>query len=343
MTLSADDHKLRAGHITSSTAAACLGFDPYCTPLQAWERIRNPQPREDAPPPITVALDPFTRGHMLEPALVEYGRRMLGLATDRKFRTCVTATVEHPDHSWAADSVDAIYYDDDGGDEGAPSHYCAEAKSVAWSDPDSSEWGEPWTDEVPRHVRVQCLWHMGHYHTACATIVPTIIGSGLSMRCYLVPRDNEAIAALFEVMEAWHYRHYVQGEPPPTRAGDLEIVRRIFRKPVLDAKEDDPVIAELVRRDIELRETIAQITEKREAVRAELAMRMRDYGSCAGPWGKVTFRKSADVSAIDYKGLARSLIDRLALSPDDEARLIEPFLSTRSGGRILRTYRSDGG
>ena len=348
--MTAIDHSIRHRRITSSIAAACLGMDPWCTPLQAWDKIRTPPSKHTteevpAPPSVLDALPPFQRGHMLEPALVEFGRWALEVQLQTRVLVERPKTIVHPELEWAADSCDAIYLVGTG-----DATWCGEAKSVAWSDPDAGEWGEAWTDEVPKHVRVQSLWHLMHYPYATACLVPTIIGSGLSMRGYVVPRDNEAIAALVDVLGAWWDRHILHDEAPPTRAGDEELIRKIFPRPVWQEHPDDPVIAELCRQDVELREGIAGLREQRDSVRSELAMRMRDHGMCRGRWGQVLYRKSKDTEVTDWRAAAGVLAEEISMHWMDDSKgakamadAVKQCTQSKPGTRVLRTYRSDGG
>lgn len=299
------DHGLRHGRITGSLAAACLGFDPWTTPLAAWVKIRERV--EDNPIDYTAdQLPPMARGHVLEPALMLFGAHVLTARTGRTTITFDEPTRPHHAVDWAAASVDARYLLTANNGE-LPECHLGEGKTVAWTDPHSAEWGSAWTDEVPRHVAIQCQFNMWHYGDARGVVVPTLIGSGLTLRCYYVPRDDAAIAALADVLERWHFKHIVSGEQPTPRAGDLEIIAKAFPKPVLINKGDDPSVAVLAEADMQLRDQIKELGEQREEVRAQIGGRMQDYEICEGPWGRVTFRPKKSPARTDYQMAMRTL------------------------------------
>lgn len=332
------DHNLRHDRITGSVAAACLGLDPWTTPMEAWMRIRTKGEPHD--PDWSGDISPMERGLVLEGSLVRYGRR----AAEQKFGDLLFGVYEptkpHPECEWAAASVDAVYYTIKRDDPKMArcDRYLSEAKSVAWSEPLSFQWGAAWTDEVPRHVKIQCQFNMWHYPTTVGTVVPTLIGSGLAMRCYYVPRDDEAIEALKMVLEEWHWEHVIKGKPPGTRAGDLEVIAKAFPKPVLIAHEDDPAIAELAKLDLALRKEIAEKTDARDGIRAELAMRLRDYELCEGEWGRVLFRPTNPGPVVNYRALVEDMISD---GYDLQSR-IEQNTHPGKPQRPLRTYGPKG-
>jgi hypothetical protein len=343
------DHELRRGRITSSTIAAVLGIDPWTTQLGAWAKIRDPSHHDNTPQFDADKLDHYTRGHILESALLRYGA--LALAADKNATVVMElpGTVPHPSAPWAADTIDAVYHVQQDG-----MRYGAEAKTVAWSDPDAKQWGEPWTDQIPPHVRVQCDWHLWHHPELRSCIVPTLIGSGLTMRCYVAMRDDERIAEIVEYASAWHTRYIVGDELPDPVAGDLGVVRKAFATVLDDEVESTPMIEALARDDVALRIQIADLEKHREDVRARLAVAMRLGNVCEGDWGRVTFRKSRDGETVDWKAIAWELYAEMRaeqlepLAPDhreNEKALVDLFDDTikrhtkpKKGTRSLRTH-----
>jgi hypothetical protein len=292
--LTADDHALRRGRMTGSAAAAALGLDPYCTPLGAYLRIIGEAPANDDGQRAR-----FRRGHVLEPALMQFAAEEIAADTGATVAIDTPPTIVHPSIPWAACSIDALFVARPGPravveldaltvpEAHAVSTYGGEAKTVdqqhAWA------WGEPWTDQIPAHVAVQCTWEILHYPDVEAIVLPVLIGAGLDLRCYVWTRQPELEAACVEVLGEWHARHVVRREPPPLVAKDASVLSTVWRASgrVLP---DDPRVRDLVRADDDARRREIAAGRERDAVRVALASILQDANECRGPWGSVTWR-----------------------------------------------------
>lgn len=329
------DHDLRRGRITSSTAAACLGLDPRCTPLQAWERIVDPKENDD---PRMAAV--FDRGHALEDAILEWGARQIvkeGLAPAVTIEH--PPTTVHPTESWIADSCDALYRMK-GREAADESLACGEAKSVAGFA--SAGWGETWTDEIPKYVIVQGHWH-NLVHGAEVCYVPALVGFAMQLRMYLVERDRDVEQALLDSCGAWHHKYIRTGTPPPVVSEkDDDVLARLFP---LGAGEraDDPRIEALVRRHVSLGETIRPLDKERDLIGAQIKELLGDAELCRGPWGKASWKNAKSATFVDYAAVldelrkfAMELLGGKQFCADLDA-LIAAHTITKPGSRRLIT------
>ena len=290
--LTAEDHEIRRGRMTGSTAAAALGLDPYCTPLGAWLRIMG---RDTDADEGTRAR--WRRGHVLEPALMRFAAEEIANDTGATVAIDTPPTIVHSSIPWAACSIDAMFVARPGPrtvveldaltvpEAAKVSTYGGEGKTVdqrhAWA------WGEPWTDQIPAHVAVQCTWEILHYPDVEAIVIPVLIGAGLDLRCYVWQRDAALEAACVDTLDAWHRRHVVANEPPPLGPKDADVLSTVWRASGR-VHPDDPRVAALVKVDCAARATIAAAEKERDAVRVALASILQDATECGGKWGGVT-------------------------------------------------------
>lgn len=363
MTLTAEDKALRLGKITSSSAAACLGLDPYCSPLRAWLRIMG---RDDGDAErergeddgAEASADVRDRGHWIEPSLIAYGAHWLEQDTSGRVTYERQSTIVHPDLPWLGDTMDALYRIDPPDGSETVLVGC-EAKDVA--QPHAHRWGEAPDGIVPDYVKIQCAIHAMHYPETRCMLVPTLIGSMHVLSCYVLERDRDLEFALVEALGQWHRHHVVANEPPPaTIARDNKLLSKLWRGDGL-AHPDDPVIAELSLRDVELREEIERLKADRDRGQIALKERLRDHTECRGEWGSVTWRRAKSSVKTDHakafgelrgrvrEGLASIGVDHLPFvvgpgNVDDMTidgiadAILRDCSREKQGARPLRTY-----
>lgn len=178
----------RRQHVGASEAAAVCGLSPYATALSVWL---------DKVCPSDTPAEPTERmrwGLLLEPAIA----RGYELATGR---TLVPSKhYVHGDHPFMAASPDREVSDD---------NVIVQLKNVGR--PDAAEWGEPGTDEIPRHYLLQCQQEM-----ECAQAdfcdVAALFG-GNELRIYRIRHDVRIIDDLVLILgEFWRL---VEARTPP--------------------------------------------------------------------------------------------------------------------------------
>lgn len=365
--LTREDQEIRRGRITSSTAAACLGLDPYCTPLRAWLRITGREEptftdddaddaeQGEAPD----VADQRDRGHWLEPSLIAYGAHWLVQDTRGTVTYERPPTVPHPDLDWLADSMDALYRI--APRDGGPAVLVGcEGKTVA--QPHAHRWGEPPDGTVPDYVAIQCSIHAVTYPETRGILVPALVGGMHELRCYVVDRDRDLEFALIDSLGRWHHT-YVRGDtPPPPQARDERIMQIAWKGRSKLSIPDDPIIGDLTLQDVRLRDEIDDVQKRRKTVRVALMDRLRDAEECRGAWGSVTWRRGKTKSRVDhavaYGKLRRRISDILmeigmehlpvpSVSGDDPEMMtvdqiaddvLRECTEERPGSRTLRTY-----
>lgn len=343
--LTPEDHALRRGKITGSLAAACLGLDPFCTPLGAYLRCIGEHP-DDEPDEQTAAA--FRRGHVLEPALVDFGAEEI--AADMQCTVAIDkpGTLVHPSIPWAACSIDALYIATPGPvqllragldalvvpDPQRVTIFGAESKSVALAH--ASQWGEPWTDQIPRHVAVQCTWELLHYPDAEAIVLPVLIGAAMELRVYVWRRSVELELACVEALGQWHARHVVRRSPPEPGARDGDLLAAVWAASER-VHPDDPRVAELCRLDCEAREHENKIGEERERLRVSLGSILRDATKCSGPWGSVTWNATRGRADVDLPLVVDDVRAQLGEPAGEVLRAAIEARMKRKPGRTMRT------
>lgn len=339
--LTSDDHALRRERITGSLAAACLGLDPYCTPLGAYLRCIGEHP-DDSDDPV------LRRGHVLEPALIDYGAAEVATDTSCTVAIDKPGTIVHPSIPWAACSIDALYIATPGPplvmlagidalvvpDAGRITVYGAESKTVAQAH--ASMWGEPWTDQIPRHVAVQCTWELLHYPDAAAIVLPVLIGAGLELRIYVWRRSVDLELACVEALGQWHARHIVRRVPPEPGQRDGDLLAAVW---AASGREhpDDPRVAELVRLDCDARDRGNAIKEERERYRVSLGSILRDATVCRGPWGSVTWNATRGRPEVDMPMVVDDVRAQHGEAVGETLRAAVEARTKRTPGRMMRT------
>lgn len=353
------DREIRRGRITASTAAACLGLCPYVTPLGAWLEITG---RGRGTPTRAERLR-WERGHVIEPALVDFAARQLARDLHRVVTIDKPGTVAHPSIPWAASSVDALVITRDTRPGERPAvveldgftvtppglfdFYAVEGKTVYGRD--CSEWGREFSDEIPQHVAIQCEWELLHYPEATAVVVPALVGDGLDLRIYVWRTCAPLRDALVDALGSWHARHVVADVPPPARIADDRVLARVWKAQDAE-REDDPRIAELAHKDARARALMSRLEKHRKAYAVEIKERMREATACRGPWGEVTWRETSGPETLDREraieiASARGAELLAAGAPFDLGAVLRAALdeaTTQAHGRMLKTAHGRG-
>ena len=307
--LSPETLAARKGRITSSTAAACLGLDPYTSPIQAWTRIRGQENTEDNPA--------MARGRALEDPILNWCASEVGGVLER------VPFVIHHDHDFLGDSADGLLRSDQ-------STYALEAKTVAMGRAD--RWGEPGTDQVPDKVLIQCMMHLIHWPEASRCAVPILIGGyEFEFRLYWVNRDLSLEKTLIDRLHSWHAKHIIGGEQPEPTAKDerwLQDRYPVATKPALD---DPALLPDVEKWAREYKETAALLkaaeTQKKLAA-VHLRRLLEEHSEARGDGWSVTYRNSKDRTRTNWQAVAE------AMGPPDD--LIQKHTTVAPGARSLR-------
>lgn len=190
MSLTPEQIAERRQGIGASDAPAALGLSPWRTPLEVFlEKTGRAGPQEESLP--------MRVGRALEPVVLQAFAEETGLSVTRQQERIID-----PALPWRWATVDAIA-------DGA----LVEAKTAG----DRGEWGEPGTDQIPRHYIVQV-----QHALACTgfklAYVPVLL-SGRDFRVYEVRRDEAIISAITE-REVEFWSRIERDDPPPLSSAD---------------------------------------------------------------------------------------------------------------------------
>jgi len=307
----AEWHALRKGRVTSSTVAACLGQDPYCTPLEAYGAITG----RGEPFEGNAATE---RGTLLESVVLDYPTRNGEL--QRK-----PAPFAYGE--WHGDSTDCFYVD-----ERSSTLLLGEAKTVALTG--AEDWGEDGTDDVPPRVAIQALWHLHHWPEADVCLVPILLGGyQFEFRCYRVSRagNEDVIAALVERAERFHRDHVVAKCPPAAGAGDDAALAWLFPKATMGKLEPTPEAEAALRNYVTAREAAKQAEGLKRAAAAQLKQLLGDHEGVKTECYWASWKEQRGRASVDWQAMAHDLAGG-EVSP----RLLQRFARLGRPTRVLR-------
>lgn len=265
--------------IGGSDAAPILGLSKWKTPLDVWREKRGLS--EGTPDNPAMAW-----GRTLEPVVREWYARVTGRDV-----SVPASVLRHPEHPWMLATLDGL-----AGDR------LLEIKTARTS----AFWGEPGTDQIPRHYLLQVQ------HYLCVTGLPVadvaVLFSGQDACIYEVPSDPELQALIVEA-EAEFWRMVVEGvQPEPISYADA--CARWGK-----AKVGGEVVAgyaeqEFVQMLRDVRSQIKALEERESDLQLEICKALADRGdTLVAPTGEVlcTWKATKDSRTTDWKGLCAAL------------------------------------
>lgn len=163
--------------MTGSKIAGVLGISPWTSAYSLWHQMKGVVGKEDGK-----NMKAKARGHYLEDGIIDFVLDNHPEITWHK-RQFGAQNIDTP---WAGATLDALTRTDLG------NYGMIEAKTSAKTE----GWGAEGTDEIPIYYYVQVQWG----HAMCPEItesyVGVLLGAGLELREYVIPRDEEMIATL---------------------------------------------------------------------------------------------------------------------------------------------------
>jgi putative phage-type endonuclease len=208
--LTPEELRERANFIGSSDVPALLGFSRWRTPKEVWLE----KTRRAIPEPST--SDPAEFGTAVEPVLVEWCAHKVGHPATRG------RIAHHPEHPFMRAQLDGWI---------EARQAVVEAKAYGLFNPRWSgvEWGLDGSDMVPRDVMAQVNFQMA-CSVAEAGFVTALLGNGMGVRVYYLPRNGELVAAIEEACDEFWNDHVLADVPPETPVG-METFKAIAREP----------------------------------------------------------------------------------------------------------------
>lgn len=242
--------------IGSSDAAAVCGLDTWRTPLEVYLDKVEPREGDDS---IAREL-----GRIAEDAVARIYGRITGLLVTPPNEKIAT----HPIHQWMLASLDRMAR------TGLALDYRIVEVKTVWGD--TSQWGEPGTDEIPDTYLIQVQHQMGVTGLEVADVAALMRGQSLNI--YTVKRDQKFINRLIAIEEDFWDR--VQRREPPTldyqHPKALELVQRLH--PRVQARSEitlpTPDSLALAREILRLRGVMGEYKKMERSLRALLLGQM---------------------------------------------------------------------
>jgi len=221
-------HAWRQKGIGASDAAAIAGLDPWKGPLSIW-LSKTGRLREDD------EVEHRLWGNLLEPAIAEEFEKRMDLVVSGR-----GSWREHRELSWMRATLDGFVHERSAGedDEGLG---VLEIKTVAGFK------GREWADQVPEQYQLQVAHQLavsGLQHAWLA-----VLFGGQRLEIYELERDDELIASLIGLEEAFWTKHVLADVPPASEgyATTTEDLRRAFAAaggPAVDLPPDVEALIE---------------------------------------------------------------------------------------------------
>lgn len=325
MTLTKEQLELRKKGLGGSEIAAVAGIHPYLTALDVYlEKIGL---KEDLPNRYK------EWGDRLESALgLAYADRIklplepqVGYSVDVLDRP---KTLVHPTESWILATPDFILRQ-----EAEPRGLECKVRGAY----DAHRWGPDGTDQVPDEVAAQCHW--GMMVTGFTRWDIAVLLGGNDFRVYTLRYEADVAKHLRELGRVFWFNHVVTETPPAldgSKSAD-HFVKKLF--PMHDAlmidgtPEHDALCNQLrmARREFKEAEAVYNMwcARVKAAIGEHAGILGRDY--------KVTWKRSKDGEAINWKALAQGLLQ--ALPPAQQKQLVSIQTNDVPGSRrFLQTF-----
>lgn len=269
----------RAAYLGSTDIAAIVGVSPYRSPVDVW--------REKVEGVTTPVSDVMRWGLLMEQAICDEYAAATG------YRLVRRNEVTHPEHAFIRIHPDRLVV-------GEPGIF--DAKST-WQ---PGGYGEPGTDQVPPHVRVQMTVYLGMLRREWADV--GVVRYRPPLGIYRVAFDPTLYAAVIgEAVRFWR-EHIDTRVPPPVDGSDAYGRYLAERYPADDGTElvataeqallvEELAAAKAAVRDSEARARLAQ--HRIEEV-------MGDATALLSPAGRVTWKQQTRAAHVVAESTFRS-------------------------------------
>lgn len=320
--------------IGGSDVAACLGLNPWKTPLQVWQKKLE----EDVTDEQSQAAH---FGQILEDIVAKEFQERTGLKVQR-----ITKSIRCGENGWQIANIDrAVINPEIAGrvriidDENEiretgrriTTDAILECKTAnqfvqgLWGDTQEFEIkrGEIVTEhQIPLYYETQCQWYMGV--TGASICYLAVLIGGQDFRIYCIKRNDEVIEALTKsCYEFWHEFVLKNIPPQPINIEDVKRLYKIDNGTMLEATNDQAVdIGEL--RTIQ--EKIKSLEKQSEVLKQRLALSI----------GESTGLTLGGQKAVTFKQQTRTSFDSTALKKADPK--VWQQYKKESSTRILRVF-----
>lgn len=259
----------------ASQVAAALGYSPFATPLEVYQRLRGEAP----PQPANIRM---AMGLALENLVLAEAERALAAKIVNRQQRVTTAKFAYL-HATIDGEISPLVG--------------IEAKTTS----NHADWGEDGTDEVPPHYRLQ-VQTQALLKGWVEVYIPVLFLSTAEFAIYRVPADPGMQMDIIADSEAFMARVRDGRPPDPVTRDDL--ARRWPRDNGATVTADSAVI-EACERLRTIRAEMKPLEDEESDLKAALKMAIGEAATLADADGRVlaTWRKAADGKALDAKRL----------------------------------------
>lgn len=297
--------------IGGSDAAAILGASKFHTEWDVYVDKSGLRPLEDRDDePLHLLL-----GRLLEPVVATLYEKRTG---NRLLQP--PGILVHPDHDCILGTPDRLVLGQERG---------CEIKTVnSWS---RTAWGDPGTDQVPDDYLIQSQHYMGL--TGFGIWDVPVLFSGARFEIYVVPRDADFIAWMFDRLTAWWRERIVNGIPPEIdgSSGASEYVRLRYPRNTEPLLIAPPEIEELAQRLGYLRQQADMIEADKTLVENKIKDAIGNAEGIEGAFGKITWKRSKDSPGTDWQAVATEL--STLVDPETALEIANRHATVRPGYR----------
>lgn len=269
--------------ISGTDVSAILGINPWASALDVWlDKLGKAEPKE-----TNMAM---RMGNLLEPVVAQL------YAEDTGWILSEPGFMRHQSRNWHIGTPDRLAENGDG-----IGQILIEIKT-ARSDRD---WGEPGTDQIPRHYLTQVAWYLALTELQVAHVA-VLIGAS-DYRRYEIARDLDLEAVLVERCEAFWRSNVLGGQMPALDGSDsaARYVAQRFPKNVNPLRPATPEELDLARRLAAARAATAAAEREHTEVENLLKAAIGEAeGLDLGDLGKITWKATKPRETTDWKAVA---------------------------------------
>lgn len=272
----------RRTYLGSHDTAGIAGYSPYLTPMQIYMNKLGMADGQRSTPLMEW-------GSRLQPAILEK------FAEEMRVDLECERFIRHPSLHWFGGTPDATI-------KGAKAG--VDAKNVQYFDED---WGEEYTDEIPRHLLFQC-----HHFLALMDYdvwYVAALGNRSVFRIYRVKKDPE-IADMIIAMDGEFWNDHVAAEVPPPIDGSSSWRKYVERRFPMEMSQVRPATGDELSWLEELRAAEAAKKEceaRVDFLKNNLAASIGDAAGLVSDVAKVSYKQVKGRAGFDHKSLKEAM------------------------------------
>lgn len=313
----------RNSYLGASDMAAILGENPYVSPMQVYaNKIGMSEP---------FTGNEFTwLGSAVEPEMRKWYREEV---LDGEYESSGEVFLRHPELEYLAGHPDDIL-----STPGGEPHHLLEIKTVV-SRNVMSDFGLPFTDEVPRHYLVQCLYYLMLADLPYCDLSACFVGD--SKRCFRINRSPGFEEVMVDVAERFWTKRVQKRTPPDViaTAADSQsaALDRIFAQTRAVTVEATPEVEVAARQLQQVDRALTALQQDKEHLQAQIKLFMAEAEALRGTFGKINWKPTA--GRVSTSKLLEALVREFQVPKEYVEDAKERFRG--KSGRTMRAYWTD--